>query len=115
MRWLATSGIMATSEPVRARMAPLTRSMSAETRSTRGSIEGSCGLPNRRITATELSPQGPRDHRNAMVMLQVYYAASRVQVGRRLGRQPAGHAMDVAAKGSNVKQPKSRPEEGPRD
>ena len=29
IRWLATSGIMATSEPVRARMVALTRSMSA--------------------------------------------------------------------------------------
>jgi hypothetical protein len=49
---IAASGIIVTSEPVRERIAPLTRCMSAETRSTRRSIEGSPGLPNGRTTAT---------------------------------------------------------------
>ena len=48
----------------------LTRSMSAATRSTSGSIEGSCGLSNGTTTATELSPQRTREHRNAMVTRQ---------------------------------------------
>ena len=39
IRWLATSGIIVTSDPVRDRIVPLTRSMSAATSSTRRSME----------------------------------------------------------------------------
>ena len=40
IRWLATSGIIVTSEPVRDRIVALTRSMSGATSSTRRSIDG---------------------------------------------------------------------------
>src|SRR5436190_12061923 len=55
IRWLATSGIMVTSEPVRARMVVLTRSMSAATSPTSGSIEAFDGLSKGTITATQVS------------------------------------------------------------
>src|SRR6266436_4084158 len=55
IRWLATSGIMVTSEPVRDRMVVLTRSMSAATRETSASIEAFDGLSNGTITATLVS------------------------------------------------------------
>src|SRR6185437_13603268 len=55
IRWLATSGIMVTSEPVRDRMVALTRSMSAATSSTSRSIEGFWGLSKGTITATPVS------------------------------------------------------------
>ena len=43
IRWLATSGIMVTSEPVRDRIVALTRSMSAATSATSCSIEALTG------------------------------------------------------------------------
>ena len=52
MRWLATSGIMVTSDPVREMIVALTRSISAATSSTKGSIEGAFGLSNGTTTAT---------------------------------------------------------------
>src|SRR5579859_744860 len=55
IRWLATSGIMVTSEPVRDRIVALTRSMSAATRPTSASIEASWGLSKGTITATPVS------------------------------------------------------------
>ena len=55
IRWLATSGIMVTSEPVRDRMVALTRSMSAATRETNPSIEPFDGLSKGTITATQVS------------------------------------------------------------
>src|SRR5262249_18087570 len=55
IRWLATSGIMVTSEPVRERMVALTRSMSAATSATSGSIDASWGLSKGTITATPRS------------------------------------------------------------
>src|ERR1700729_4213807 len=55
IKWLATSGIMVTSEPVRDKMVALTRSMSAATSSTSRSIEGFWGLSKGTITATPVS------------------------------------------------------------
>src|SRR3954464_6559624 len=55
IRWLATSGIMVTSEPVRDRIVALTRSMSAATRPTSASIEAFDGLSKGTITATQVS------------------------------------------------------------
>ena len=55
IKWLATSGIMVTSEPVRDRIVALTRSMSAATRSTNWSIEAPEGLSKGTITATPAS------------------------------------------------------------
>src|SRR5665213_600335 len=55
IRWLATSGIMVTSEPVRDRMVALTRSMSAATSPTSWSIEALDGLSKGTITATLVS------------------------------------------------------------
>jgi len=52
IRWLATSGIMVTSEPVRDRMVAFTRAMSAATSLMSGSIEASEGLSKGTITAT---------------------------------------------------------------
>src|SRR5882757_10857867 len=55
IKWLATSGIMVTSEPVRDRMVALTRSISAATSATSSSIEAPEGLSKGTITATPLS------------------------------------------------------------
>ena len=55
IRWLATSGIMVTSEPVRDRMVALTRSISAATSLTSASIEASSGVSKGTITATAVS------------------------------------------------------------
>src|SRR6516225_1418038 len=55
IRWLATSGIIVTSEPVRAMIVALTRSMSAPTRSTSAWIEAPEGLSKGTITATAVS------------------------------------------------------------
>ena len=55
IRWLATSGIMVTSEPVRDRIVALTRSMSAATSATSSSIEALEGLSKGTITATLVS------------------------------------------------------------
>jgi hypothetical protein len=51
MRWLATSGIIATSDPVRDRIVLLTRSISAATSATSWSIEASERLSKGTITA----------------------------------------------------------------
>src|SRR6516162_155987 len=53
-------------------MTLLTRSMSALTRSTSGSIEGFSGLSKGTTTATQCSPCRTGDNRNAMVTRQVY-------------------------------------------
>src|SRR3954470_4049099 len=58
IRWLATSGIMVTSEPVRDRIVVLTRSMSAATSPTSSSIEAFDGLSKGTITATRVSKSG---------------------------------------------------------
>src|SRR5215468_9548053 len=58
IRWLATSGIMVTSEPVRDRIVALTRSMSAATSPTSASIEAFDGLSKGTITATRVSTFG---------------------------------------------------------
>src|SRR5213080_258163 len=55
IRWLATSGIMVTSEPVRDRIVALTRSISAATSATSSSIEAPAGLSKGTITATLVS------------------------------------------------------------
>src|SRR4249920_664501 len=55
IRWLATSGIMVTSEPVRDRIVALTRSISAATSPTSSSIEALDGLSKGTITATLVS------------------------------------------------------------
>src|SRR3569832_2026806 len=55
IRWLATSGIIVTSEPVRDRIVALTRSMSAVTSATSPSIEAPDGLSKGTITATLVS------------------------------------------------------------
>src|SRR6478735_10895345 len=58
IRWLATSGIMVTSDPVRDRIVALTRSMSAATSPTSASIEAFDGLSKGTITATQVSNFG---------------------------------------------------------
>src|SRR3954451_24736609 len=55
IRWLATSGIMVTSEPVRDRIVALTRSISVAQRPTSASIEAFDGLSKGTITATRVS------------------------------------------------------------
>src|SRR3954467_15296871 len=55
IRWLATSGIMVTSEPVRDKIVALTRSISAATSATSSSIEALEGLSKGTITATRVS------------------------------------------------------------
>src|SRR2546423_13990589 len=55
IRWLATSGIMVTSEPVRDRIVALTRSISAATSATSSSIEAPAGVSKGTITATLVS------------------------------------------------------------
>src|SRR6267378_2172871 len=71
IRWLAISGIIVTSDPVRDRMVALTRSMSGATRSIRRPIEGE-GLSKGTTTAKGETPdQGTRQDRNAMVERQV--------------------------------------------
>src|SRR5712671_1823233 len=79
IRCLATSGIIVTSDPVRDRMVALTRSMSAATRSTSGSIEVFPGVSNGTTTAKALSSEGGAGqgkHRNAMVDRQVRWNAA---------------------------------------
>ncbi len=61
MRCVATSGIMVTSEPVRARMVALTRSMSSATSSVRRWIDSAWGVSNGRTTAKTLL-QGRKDN-----------------------------------------------------
>src|SRR3954453_22571745 len=58
IRWLATSGIMVTSDPVRDRIVALTRSMSAATSPTSASIEAFDGLSKGTITDTRVSNFG---------------------------------------------------------
>src|SRR3982750_4859076 len=85
IRWLATSGIMVTSDPVRDRIVALTRSMSAATRPTSASIETLDGLSKGTITATRVS-------NFAQFALSLTYNRK-----CRLGRQ--GHdAVDISAK-----------------
>src|SRR6185437_1339423 len=85
IRCLATSGIIVTSDPVRDRMAPLTRSMSAVTRSISLSIEASPWLSNGTTTAKIFTPDGAGQskHRNGML-------------GRQ-GRSDAGGALSACA------------------
>src|SRR5215813_7778809 len=72
IRWLATSGIMATSEPVRDRMVALTRSMSGATSATIASMDAPAGLSKGTITATPVSAFAilRTDNRNCDVMRQ---------------------------------------------
>src|SRR5882757_9049254 len=53
IRWLATSGIIVTSEPVRDRIVLLTRAMSEATRPTSSSIDAVEGDSKGTITATQ--------------------------------------------------------------
>ena len=55
IRWLATSGIMATSEPVRATIAALTRCISWATSATNWSILADDGLSKGTMTANGIS------------------------------------------------------------
>src|SRR6266850_7767885 len=55
IRWLATSGIIVTSDPVRDRMVVLTRAISAARRSIRRPMEGGEGFSKGTMTAKELS------------------------------------------------------------
>src|SRR5215510_5525539 len=76
IRWLATSGIIVTCEPVRDNMVVLTRSMSAATSSLRRSTVDAERLSNEKMTAKRRAPEGvPNartwEHRKAMVMRQV--------------------------------------------
>src|SRR6476661_4730573 len=72
IRWLATSGIMATSEPVRARIVELTRSMSGATSSARRLSEAWCGYSKGRTTAKiHLRTLRKQEHRNGMLPGQV--------------------------------------------
>ena len=86
MRWLATSGIIVTCEPVRDRMVAFTRSMSGATSATRRSIDGAGWLSKGTTTAKGNSPQKrTREHRNAMLMEQEYQLpqAVRGMTGKR--------------------------------
>src|SRR3954470_6520945 len=68
IRWLATSGIMATSEPVRDRITALTRSMSAAKKPIRRAMDGGEGFSNGTTTAKGSLQEGRTHHnRNAMV------------------------------------------------
>src|SRR5262249_17963671 len=72
IRWLATSGIIVTCDPVRDRIVALTRCMSAATRSARRSILAGERLSKGTMTATRRAPKaGTGQHRNAMVAGQV--------------------------------------------
>src|SRR3954470_19262622 len=55
IRWLATSGIIVTSEPVRDRIVAFTRSISAATSPAISSIDAFDGLSKGTITATPVS------------------------------------------------------------
>src|SRR5579875_2779978 len=63
MRWFATSGIMATCDPVRARMVALTRSMSAATSSLNRSSDAGRGLSKGTMTAKTVSDVGWRAYK----------------------------------------------------
>src|SRR5256886_4306628 len=76
IRWLATSGIIATCDPVRDNMVVLTRSMSAATSSLRRSMVAGERLSNGTMTAKRRAPEWVPNartwkHRNAMVTRQV--------------------------------------------
>ena len=68
MRWLAISGISATSEPTRARMSWLTRSMPDAVSRTRGSMLGVADFaPSNGITRPTSKPSRPRTAESAAV------------------------------------------------
>src|SRR5262249_34755435 len=76
IRWFATSGIIATCDPVRDNMVVLTRSISAATRLLRRSMVAGERLSNGTMTAKRRAPEWvPNartwEHRNAMVTRQV--------------------------------------------
>src|SRR5262249_25144771 len=71
IRWLAISGIIVTSDPVRDRIVALTRSMSEATSSTRRLMEAEEGLSKGTMTAKAiLRKQRTCDNRNARVQRQ---------------------------------------------
>src|SRR5689334_10268882 len=96
IRWVATSGIIATSDPVRARIVELTRSMSGATSSARRLSEAEFGLSKGRTTAKiHLRTLGKREHRNATLMRQVRYIVISMEVygvvgsrNKRLNQHP---------------------------
>src|SRR5436190_1800340 len=72
IRWLAISGIIVTSDPVRDRIVALTRPRSGATSSMSRPIEGADGLSKGTTTANRvLRNRGTGKHRNAMVSRQV--------------------------------------------
>src|SRR5258708_29145681 len=76
IRWLATSGIIATCDPVRDNMVVLTRSWSAATIALRRSMVADERLSNGTMTAKRRAPEWVPNartwkHRNAMVTRQV--------------------------------------------
>src|SRR5271166_594836 len=72
IRWLATSGIIATCDPVRDRIVLLTRAMSSATNSMSRSMEDGERLSNGTMTAKRRAPdEGTTEHRNAMLGRQV--------------------------------------------
>src|SRR5262245_32602504 len=80
IRWLATSGIIVTWDPVRDNIVVLTRPMSAATRSSRRSILAGERLSNGTMTAKMSAPNGrTRDHRNGMVARQAPHSADMVE------------------------------------
>src|SRR5580704_18214112 len=94
IRCLATSGIIVTSDPVRDRIAALTRSMSAVTSSISLSIDLSIGAwpwdSNGTTTAKIFTPEGAGQskHRNAMLSRQGRLGAD-IAFDHRC---PVGHA-----------------------
>src|SRR5581483_6681344 len=82
IRWFATSGIMATSEPVRARMVVLTRSMSGATSATRRSIEADEGCSNGTTTATENSRLERRASIETVSSHGKHWAAAKSRAGK---------------------------------
>ncbi len=65
IRWLATSGIIVTSEPVRDRIVALTRSMSGATSALRRSIDAEGWFSKGTTTATGFSTRQAPHHRKA--------------------------------------------------
>ena len=82
IRWLATSGIIVTSEPVRVRMTLLTRSMSARNEVEQRIDRGLIGtFETGRRQPRNILHSRTREHRNAMVTRQVRLPGVALQCG----------------------------------
>src|SRR3954467_6038115 len=78
--WLATSGIIATCDPVRDKIVVLTRAMSSATSSISRSMDDGERLSKGTMTAKRRAPnERTCEHRNAMAMQQVQRAGQRFE------------------------------------